>query len=101
MSEAPTPKAIQAGNGPSQDERGSHATDLVTTRPRRRYVKVDVPEDVFLHLHDMANESRMRFLPYLRRFLQEAWPYRNPSESADGIPFGTTAAADSPEARPT
>lgn len=41
----------------------------------RRWVKVDVSPEVFDHLHDMAHESRMRMIPYLRRFLEEAWSY--------------------------
>jgi hypothetical protein len=48
---------------------------------RRRWVKVDVPEETFVLLHDMAAQSRMRIQPYLRRFLQEAWPYQSPGDN--------------------
>lgn len=44
-------------------------------RSRRRWVKVDVDEELFARLHVRAAESRMRFLPYLRRFLVEAHAY--------------------------
>ena len=42
---------------------------------RRRWIKVDVDDELFAHLHIRAAESRMRFLPYLRRFLVEARSY--------------------------
>ena len=44
-------------------------------KQRRRWVKVDVDEEVFASLHLRAAESRMRIQPYLRRFLAEAKPY--------------------------
>ena len=56
-------------------------------KPKMRYVKVTVPEETFVRLHDMANESRMRIQPYLRRFLQEAWPYDTPSEETNATTF--------------
>ena len=61
-----------------------------TSEPRRRYIKVDVPEEVFVHVHDMANQSRMRLLPYLRRFLEEAWPYSTPGDRPDSISFSSS-----------
>lgn len=39
-----------------------------------RWVKVLVSEETFLHVHDMANQSRMRLTPYLRTVLAEARP---------------------------
>ncbi len=47
--------------------------------PRRRWVKVDVTEETFDHLHLVAAQSRMRIQPYLRRFLAEAYPYESAS----------------------
>lgn len=57
--------------------------------PRRRWVKVDVPEDVFDSLHQMAAQSRMRVQPYLRRFLAEAWPYPSPSDNPEALTFSS------------
>jgi len=57
------------------------------TKSKRRWVKVDVSEENFVHLHDMAAESRMRIQPYLRRFLQEAWPYSTPGEETNATTF--------------
>ena len=45
------------------------------TPPGMKNIRVVVPEELFYRLHDMANASRMRFIPYMRRFLEEAWPY--------------------------
>lgn len=41
----------------------------------QRNIRVLVSEQVFVHLHDMAVQSRMRFQPYLRRWLAEARPF--------------------------
>jgi hypothetical protein len=43
---------------------------------RRRWIKVDVDEDLFHHLHVAAAQSRMRITPFLRRYLAEAEPYQ-------------------------
>ena len=56
---------------------------------RKRWVKVDVPEETFVLLHDMAAKSRMRIQPYLRRFLQEAWPYRTPGDDPNAMTFAS------------
>lgn len=45
---------------------------------RRRWIKVDIDDDLFAKLHVMAAESRMRFQPYLRRCLSDASPYPLP-----------------------
>ena len=58
-------------------------------KPRRRWVKVDVEEEVFDSLHLMAAQSRMRIQPYLRRFLAEAWPYSEPSDNRDALSFSS------------
>jgi len=51
---------------------------------RRRWIKVDVDDELFVQLHIRAAESRMRFLPYLRRFLVEARSYPGrPGKDAD------------------
>lgn len=52
-------------------------------KPRRRWVKVDVSEETFDHLHLVAAQSRMRIQPYLRRFLSEARPYE--SHESEGM----------------
>ncbi len=62
-------------------------------KPRRRWVKVDVDEEVFDSLHLMAAESRMRIQPYLRRLLAEAWPYTSPSDKLDALSFSSGAVA--------
>ncbi len=49
-------------------------TDIPQGARRRRWVKVDVEESVFIRLHMNAAESRMRIQPYLRRWLAEARP---------------------------
>ena len=64
--------------------------------PIKRWVKVDVSEETFQLVHDMAAASRMRIMPYLRRFLQEAWSYSTPGES----PTSMTYACDRPPRRP-
>ena len=56
-------------------------------KPRRRYIKVDVSEEVFVHVHDMANKSRMRLLPYLRRFLEDCCPFATPGDHPDSVSF--------------
>ena len=58
-------------------------------KTRRRWVKVDVEEEVFDSLHLMAAESRMRIQPYLRRFLAEAWPYPVSCETTDALSFSS------------
>jgi len=50
-------------------------TPVTPQRGRRRWVKVDVDEELFARLHIQAAESRMRFLPFIRRFLVEARAY--------------------------
>lgn len=50
--------------------------------PKRRWLKVDVEPHVFDHVHDMANRSRMRMLPYLRKLLSEAGSF----ELSEGTP---------------
>jgi hypothetical protein len=43
-----------------------------TSQPgRRRWVKVDVDDELFAVLHIRAAESRMRFLPFVRKLLKE------------------------------
>ena len=63
-------------------------------KTRRRWVKVDVEEEVFDSLHLMAAQSRMRIQPYLRRFLSEARSYPEPSDKRDALSFssGSTSA---------
>ncbi len=60
-----------------------------TRKTRRRWVKVDVEEEVFDILHLMAAESRMRIQPYLRRFLAEARSYPQPCNSGDTLSFSS------------
>lgn len=62
-------------------------TTQAMTRPRRRYIKVDVSEEVFVLVHDMANKSRMRLLPYLRRYLEECCPFSNHGDHPDILTF--------------
>jgi len=68
-------------------EAANESTTQTVTRPRRRYIKVDVSEEVFVHVHDMANNSRMRLLPYLRRYLEECCPFTNPGDDPDSLTF--------------
>ena len=56
---------------------------------RRRWIKVDVDDELFAELHIKAAESRLRFLPYLRRCLEEAHAY--PVVEAP-VPKGRSAA---------
>lgn len=56
-------------------------------KPRRRYIKVDVSEEVFVHVHDMANKSRMRLLPFLRRTLEDACSFATPGDGPDALTF--------------
>ena len=71
-------------------EAASESTTTQTvTRPRRRYIKVDVSEEVFVLVHDMANKSRMRLLPYLRRYLEECCPFTNPGDHPNAATFGS------------
>ena len=58
---------------------------VICGKPRRRWVKVDVDEAIFVSLHLRAAESRMRIQPYLRRYLAEAQAYAIGKEPA--IPF--------------
>ena len=58
-------------------------------KTRRRWVKVDVEEEVFDSLHLMAAESRMRIQPYLRRFLAEAWSYPVSCDATDALSFSS------------
>ena len=60
-----------------------------TGKTRRRWVKVDVDEQVFDSLHLMAAQSRMRIQPYLRRFLAEAWSYPVPDDNGDTLSFSS------------
>ena len=60
-----------------------------TGKPRRRWVKVDVDEEVFDSLHLMAAESRMRIQPYLRKFLAEAHSYPEPSDNRNALSFSS------------
>ena len=62
-------------------------------KTRRRWVKVDVEEEVFNSLHLMAAESRMRIQPYLRRFLAEAWSYPVSGETTEALSFSSRAVA--------
>lgn len=57
--------------------------------PRRRYIKVDVAETTFIHVHDMANASRMRLLPYLRLYLKNAHTFQASGKHGDLAPFAT------------
>ena len=70
------------------------AQSTTSGKTRRRWVKVDVDEEVFDSLHLMAAESRMRIQPYLRRFLAEAWPYTQPGDRLNSLSFssGSTSA---------
>jgi hypothetical protein len=70
-------------------------TTQTVTRPRRRYIKVDVSEEVFVLVHDMANKSRMRLLPYLRRYLEECGPFTNPGDDPDSLTFESERTAPS------
>jgi hypothetical protein len=77
-------------------ESASESTTTQTvTQPRRRYIKVDVSEEVFVLVHDMANKSRMRLLPYLRRYLEECCPFTTPGDHADTLSFESTRTAPS------
>jgi len=51
---------------------------------RRRWIKVDIDDDLFAKLHVMAAESRMRFQPYLRQCLSEARRYPVPTKNPLG-----------------
>ena len=58
-------------------------------KPKRRWVKVDVDEEVFVRLHQRAAESRMRIQPYLRLFLAEARAIA--LEGSESLSFSTGA----------
>jgi hypothetical protein len=60
---------------------------VIVGKPRRRWVKVDVDEEVFVSLHQKAAESRMRIQPYLRRFLAEGHSYGPGTQTA--VSFST------------
>ena len=79
--------------GAKQDHHRS-TTETVSTS-RRRYIKVDVSEEVFVLVHDMANKSRMRLLPYLRRYLEECCPFTNSGDHADTLSFESKRTAPS------
>ena len=72
-----------------QDTPSPGASGRYKTPPGMRNIRVVVDEKTFVHLHDMANKSRMRFQPYLRRFLQEAKSYETPSKQPGAVSFGT------------
>ncbi len=72
---------------PAEQQEGQNLNSLSKPKPRRRYIKVDVSEDVFIHVHDMANKSRMRLLPYLRRFLEDCCPFDVPNPHSDSVSF--------------
>lgn len=54
-------------------------------KPRRRWVKVDVSEETFDHLHLVAAQSRMRIQPYLRRFLAEAHVFESHTPTREQV----------------
>ena len=56
-------------------------------KTKRRWIKVDVDEEVFVSLHQKAAESRMRIMPYLRLFLAEARPIA--LEGRESLSFST------------
>lgn len=58
-------------------------------KSRRRWVKVDVEEEVFNALHLLAAESRMRIQPFLRRYLAEARSYSVPAANGDTLSFSS------------
>ena len=58
-------------------------------KPKRRWVKVDVDEEVFVSLHQRAAESRMRIQPYLRLFLADARALA--LERSESLSFSTGA----------
>ena len=60
---------------------------VIVGKPRRRWVKVDVDEEIFVALHLHAAESRMRIQPYLRRFLAEGHSYDPGTKTA--VSFST------------
>jgi hypothetical protein len=64
---------------------------VIVGKPRRRWVKVDVDEEVFVSLHQKAAESRMRIMPYLRMFLAEARAIA--LERSESLSFSTGAQA--------
>lgn len=43
--------------------------------PLRRWVKVDVDDELFARLHVLAAQSRMRMQAFLRRYLSDAQAY--------------------------
>jgi hypothetical protein len=57
--------------------------------------EVDVSEEVFVLVHDMANKSRMRLLPYLRRYLEECCPFTTSGDHADTLSFESKRTAPS------
>ena len=65
------------------------ARSTTSIKTRRRWIKVDVEEDVFVSLHLMAAESRMRIQPYLRKFLAEAHSYPEPSDNRNALSFSS------------
>lgn len=66
-------------SGPVVEREGT-VENRYKTPPGMRNIRVVVPEELFYRLHNMANASRMRFIPYMRRFLEEAWPYPPPGK---------------------
>ena len=58
---------------------------VIGGKPRRRWVKVDVDEEIFVALHLHAADSRMRIQPYLRRFLAEGHSYCPGMETAVSV----------------
>lgn len=52
-----------------------------SSRRRKRWVKVDVDQDVFDRIHIAAARSRLRLLPYLRQVLA----------AAEDLPLGSQA----------
>jgi hypothetical protein len=58
---------------PENDGNSSSMPNAIPTpQAGRRWVKVAVSPQVFNHLHDMANQSRLRISHYLRHILAEA-----------------------------
>jgi len=69
-------------------ESSPSSPSTAANKARRRWVKVDVSEETFDHLHLVAAQSRMRIQPYLRRFLAEAQVFDSlASSTEEALPF--------------
>ena len=74
-------------NAPVTTPEGQKQSGRYKTPPGMRNIRVLVPEETFILLHDVANQSRMRMQPYLRRYLHQAQPFPSPPSDGDPVTF--------------